>query len=124
MLEAEGVASPAERYRLLAPCVEYLYNNRDFYRRALRIQGQNAFIDHMREFMLPTLKVRISILLEDEDVDDFTLNFFSDAVLSALQRWLGEKDCMHWEAFLKKLYGIVYRGAHVVHEKFSETEEL
>lgn len=124
MLEAEAVDSPADRYRLLAPCAEYLYNNRDFYRKALKIQGQNAFSDHMREFMLPTLKARLSTMFEEDAIDDFTLNFFSDAVLSSMQRWLGEKDCMRWDEFLKKMYTIIYRGAHIVYEKLPETEDI
>lgn len=59
----------------------YFYDNRNFYRKALKIEGQNSFSENFREYITPLLKLRLTYLFGDSD-DEFTLNFFTDAIVS------------------------------------------
>lgn len=101
----------------------YFYDNRDFYRKALLIKGQNSFSDHFREYVQPILKNRIAVTLGEDIVDDFTLAFFTDAFICALERWLLDKDCMPPRVFVDKLLHIIERSAKVIYETLKQELE-
>ncbi len=84
----------------------YFYENRGFYRKALQITGQNSFSYHFTEYINPILKSRFSALLGSDQVDEFFIDFFTDAVLCAIKRWLLTKDCMKPEQFISRIEGL------------------
>ena len=45
---------------------------------------------------------RIASVFGEERSDEFTLDFFADAVVCAMERWLLAKECMPSEEFLEK----------------------
>ena len=108
-----------EKYSLLLPSMEYLYENKIFYKNALEVKGQNSFYEHMREFLLLSLKDELRVVFKDRLIDEFTLNFFADAIFVAIHRWLNEEDCMTADEFLKKIYDILYYGSSVIQERFN-----
>ena len=75
-----------ERWAFIKKICRYFYQNHSFYRKALQIRGQNSFRDHFREYIQPLLAVRISHLFGQEQMDQFTLDFFTDAVLGSMER--------------------------------------
>lgn len=79
----------------------YLYENREFYRHALRIEGQNSFIDHFRESLRSGFRMSFSRLMGEHE--DFQLYFYSDAIVCAIERWLTSKKCVPPDEFLKML---------------------
>ena len=93
---------------------EYFYRNKDFYRKALKIKGQNSFSDHFREFIRPLLRLRFQHLTGEENADDFYLDFITDAFICSLERWLLDKDCMPPKEFVSKLMKMIVIGAQVV----------
>jgi len=99
----------------------YLYDNREFYRKALKIQGQNSFSEHFREYIMPIIRLRMSNLL-GSDVDDFELKFFTDAMVCTIERWLLEKDCMPPDLFLNKLLSLVFRGSEALYKVMNRME--
>lgn len=70
------------------------YENRSFYRKALKIRGQNCFIDHYREKLEPFMQVGMRRILRETEYMDFQISFFADAFIGSLERWLSESDCM------------------------------
>ena len=72
----------------IADLCAYFYENRCFYCKVLAIQGQNSFSDHFRELIAPVLEEVLRDILPEKDVLDFHINFFSDAFICALERWL------------------------------------
>ena len=112
-----------ERWAFIEKTCRYFYENHDFYRKALQIKGQNSFSDHFREFIRPLLADRISHLLGREDVDAFTMDFFTDAVLCAMERWLLMKECMAPEQFLRKIRKLTEEGARSICREISEAEQ-
>ncbi len=82
---------------------EYFYENRAFYRKALRITGQNSLSDHFREMLSSILSKRFEDMLGVKITNDFQINFFTDAVVLAFQRWMTEETSMTSEEFIMNL---------------------
>lgn len=114
-----GTAQIEERVEVFQEVCNYFYENRNFYRRALKIEGQNSFSEHLREYLTPILKNRLLYLLGD-GVDDFTCNFYLDAIVCTIERWLLEKECMPPDQFVSRLLGIIRSGAVAIHNVFNE----
>lgn len=82
---------------------EFFYNNRNFYRKALCIKGQNSFSEHFREILFPIVASRLRDILNEKEVQEFQVTFISDAVVMAFQRWIVENSGMSPEDFLKQI---------------------
>lgn len=78
---------------LEATC-ECFYENRSFYRKALKIRGQNCFIDYYRERLEPFMQDSMRKILHETEYMDFQINFFADAFIGSLERWLSASECM------------------------------
>ena len=89
---------------------------------ALKVRGQNCFSDHLREFCFPILKARIAKLTGIETIDDFAANFFTDAALCAIMRWLMDKNCMTAADFTDRLKHMTLSGATYIYEETNETK--
>ena len=87
---------------LLTTMSNFFYNNRNFYRKALGIKGQNSFSDHFKELILPVISNRLESV-SDEDILDFQVTFIADAVVIAIQRWLIENSTMAPEEFVRQI---------------------
>ncbi|MDO4340958.1 MAG: TetR/AcrR family transcriptional regulator C-terminal domain-containing protein [Eubacteriales bacterium] len=111
-----------QRIESIRDMCHYFYENRDFYRKALKIQGQNSFSEHFREYIMLLIKSRFSELFGDRE-DDFELNFFTDAVVCAMERWLLDKECMPPDEFVDRLLQLICQGADVVHQQLNEDTE-
>lgn len=100
----------------------YFYDNRDFYRKALKIEGQNSFSEHFREYIIPFLKDRLSYYLVGDVLDDFELNFFTDAVVSTIERWLSDKNCMLPDVFVDRLLHLLSRSADALNRELNHAK--
>jgi len=109
-----------DRWAFIEMVCRHFYKDRDFYRKALRIRGQNSFSEHFKEYFFPVLKSRLIGLIGDDEADDFTVSFFTDAVLCAMERWFMDKECMPPEQFVMKMKGIVRNGAAVLYREAME----
>ncbi len=103
-----------EQWDFIEKACRYFYENRSFYQKALQIKGQNSFSDHYTEYFEPILRSHLSHLLGDEQVDEFAVNFFADAMLCAMKRWLLAKNCMPPEQFVSHAKRLVRRGAAAI----------
>lgn len=102
-----------ECWQSIAVICHYFYENRTFYRRVLKVDGQNSFASHFREFIRPMLRFRVEHLLEMEDVPELVYDFVVDGVVCAIERWLLDKNGISAEEFmesLKKMIQILYAG--------------
>ncbi len=109
-----------EQWDFIEKACRYFYENRSFYRKALQIKGQNSFSDHYMEYFAPILRSRLSHLLGDEQLDEFTIDFFSDAMLCAMKRWLLAKNCMPPEQFVSKSKRLIQSGAIAIYQEISQ----
>ena len=86
---------------------DYFYRNRSFYRKALLIRGQNSFSDHFRELLTPVQRKLLSKLLSSPSIPPMYIDFFNDAIICALERWLTSRDCMPPEKFVSQMRTLV-----------------
>jgi len=96
-----------EFWKTIEVFLQLIYQNRGFYRNALKVKGQNSFSDHFRECIHPILEKKIEIIMNAPISDPFTVNFISDACLCALERWLFDKSSMPPEQFCRLLKNLV-----------------
>ena len=102
-----------DRWENIVIMCGYFYENRTFYRRVLKVDGQNSFASHFREFIRPLFRLRVEDLLGMEDVPELVYDFVVDGVICAIERWLLDKNCVSAEEFmysLKKMIQILYLG--------------
>lgn len=77
----------------------YFYENKRFYRSALKIKGQNSFEEHFTELMVPIIESRVKGILGGSEVQEFHINFCIDAFIGTIKRWILDKKDLSPEAF-------------------------
>lgn len=82
---------------------EFFYENRNFYRKALSIKGQNSFSEHFRDILFPLISNRFRETLDEKEVQEFQVTFISDAIVMAFQRWIVENKEMSPEEFVEQM---------------------
>ena len=103
---------------LLIAVGELFYRDQEFYRSALRIEGQNSFREYFHESMTPIVSFFIRDVCDADEDQDILLTFFCDAYLSAVVRWLEEGCKMEPEAVVGRLKTMILGLAKkIVEEK-------
>ena len=77
----------------------YFYKNKEFYKKALRIEGQNSFSEHFREVM----RHSISEKYKDKGFNNFQLELLADAVILAFNKWIMEEVDIAADEFVKNI---------------------
>lgn len=77
-------------WRLLQDICNYFYQEQVFYRNALSVDGQNSFQEYFLETIEPFILALVTDLFTESDEVQFYVTFYTDALLSALIRWLNE----------------------------------
>lgn len=81
----------------------YFYENRNFYRKALCITGQNSFLEHFQSLLFPVIASRLRDVLSENEVMEFQVTFIADAVVMAFQRWIVDNGAMSPEEFINQI---------------------
>jgi len=106
----------------LTDLCQYLYTERTFYRRALKIKGQNSFSDHFTELLQPVLVEYLKEIF-GSSISDFHVLFFSDAFTGTIKRWILEMDGVNAEGFIALLQSILQQTAsHVVLHELQKSD--
>ena len=98
-----AVQPVSEPWGLLERVCCYFYENRGFYRKVFKIEGQNSFMEHFQELLLSALQKQDGKLSEDPELQAFCIHFYVDAMICALMRWLQERDCMAPQVFASRM---------------------
>lgn len=110
------LSSTDGRLSFVEQACKCFYENRAFYRKALKLKGQNSFAEHFRESLGSLLKKRLEQIMTGDKVDDFSIDFYTDACLGAIERWLLDQDCMPPEQFLEKMTSLIQASNSIVGE--------
>ena len=89
----------------------YFYRERDFYRRAIQIQGQNSFRDCFCEAIAPAIEDMAADWMEGGRDKKFYTTFFGDAILSSILRWLSSTEPEPPERYLEHIHHVLVVGA-------------
>ena len=102
--------------QLLEDICDYLYQERDFYRAALKMEGQNSFQEYFSEVMDPYLKYLADQIMGAGKEEAFFLRFFGDAFLMAIIRWVMDENIMQPREFVRQLDETISLGAKKILE--------
>ena len=108
-----GNMDTSQPWTVLAVLCDYFYDNRDFYRRALRVTGQNSFLEHYREMLAPILRGVLESVLDDSEYMEFHIAFYQDALTGALERWLSAPDCVSSKEFVRRVASCFHSVARI-----------
>lgn len=84
----EGENNPDRPWKLLTAVLDYFYEDRAFYKKALMIEGQNSFRDYFHDAVIPVFQYFLFDVLDGEDYADMFVMMICDAFIDALVRWL------------------------------------
>ena len=87
----------------VAGICQYFYTNHNFYRKVLNVSGQNSFYDHFSEVVRPAIAYRMEGVFFSDKARELQANFFSDALVMAVQRWLQDKEPMPVGEFVEQV---------------------
>lgn len=104
MKENQTVTGRLKRIEFM---LDYFYENRSFYRKALEVSGQNSFTEHFQDLLYKTISVQLREMYPQEGVTEFQINLFCDAIIIAVQRWITDKNCMPPREFGIQLYNCI-----------------
>lgn len=116
-----GAESFVTGWDFLEELCNFFYSDKNFYRKALQIKGQNSFKDHFREFLLPLELEYLKPLFPSQQFQKFYINFFADAFICSIERWILEKDCMPPCEFLEMLKSCVQITAVKISQEMEGT---
>ena len=98
---------------LLDVCI-YLEENKKFYRKVLKYDGQNSFFDYFKEIIIPVVENYTSKIFADDENNKFYVEFFSDAFLNAIRKWVLSSDDMPAKEFIFLIRSCIYGTAKKV----------
>ena len=113
----------ATDWELLEDLCVYFYENRSFYRKTLSVEGQNSFSEYFRDLIVSLLSSDMEEIYGRDDSLPFYVDFYTDAFLCAIKRWLLGKDCMPAQEFARLLKNCLLRAPDSILQRFSQTEE-
>ena len=103
------------------PACRYFESERNFYRCALAIKGQNSFQDYFLEIIRPLIPIFLSDSLKTSEDQQFLLNFFYDGLISSLIRWLSEENETTAEEFTGHLKSVLLLFAEEIFNNLKDT---
>ena len=106
----------------------YFYENKSFYKKRLKVNGQNSFADYFAALCSDALKERLKWHLDGITITDMNVKTYTDFFVFSIYVWLTSHDTRDDKAFMRDLKNSVVFGAELarifsVHQSKTETEE-
>lgn len=79
---------------------DYFYMNKEFYREAFKIEGQNSFKEYLGNYCYPLFLDRYKLKLADLRLAELQSKLLSETLINSIKLWLTEKDCITPERFV------------------------
>ncbi|MDD3402851.1 MAG: TetR/AcrR family transcriptional regulator C-terminal domain-containing protein [Hespellia sp.] len=90
-------------FELLETICTYFYDNRLFYQKTFIVEGQNSFTEYFSDIIKSIVSEDISPYIpQDMNPEPFS-QFYADAIVCAIKKWIYQKDCMSPQNFTKFL---------------------
>ena len=110
----------------------YFYENKSFYKRILKVNGQNSFADYFAALCSNALKERLKWHLDGITVTDMNVKTYTDFFVFSIYVWLTSQDQRNDRAFMRDLKNSVVFGAelarifsvHQTKDDFKEKETV
>ena len=113
-------ADTVSDWGMLNDLCRYIYDNRQFYRRAFEVEGQNSFTDYFREVIGSILTNDMARIFGQTEHVDFFTNFYLYAFVCSIRRWLQSSEVMPADTFSGLLKQCVAGVSDYVQKKYRE----
>lgn len=107
-------------WNLMEDLCSYFYENREFYRKTFNIDGQNSFSDYFRDIVSMIITVDMGSIFGDDKNISFYVDFYSDAFVCAIKRWISIKDCTPADEFVGGLKKCLLGTSNKIVREFAE----
>lgn len=91
-------------WELLESLCEYFGENRAFYINALQISGQNSFTLYFSDVLKPIIATYLREMYGQIENTEFFAEFFADAYLVSIKKWLCDKPDLSAHDFIALLH--------------------
>lgn len=88
-----------EAWELVESICDYLYENRDFYKKTFQTEGQNSFSEYFHSIISSILLEDLSDIYQTEPSVEPYVEFYSDAFVCSFRKWITKRDCMSAQDF-------------------------
>jgi len=110
-------------WEIVTKLAEYLYQNHEFYRAAMRIKGQNSFRDHFQEVVATMIEHEMERLFAESEINEFQLLFLTDGFTCAFSRWIIQKDCIAAEEFIHNTKDLIGKLAAQAYKSLEDNKK-
>ncbi len=100
----------------------YLEQNKKFYRRVLKYDGQNSLFEYFKEWIPPTVERDSKEIFADDEKNAFYKEFFADATLNEIKKWLLKDDSVSAEKFVARISSCIYGASKKIMNDIPENE--
>lgn len=104
-LSRNGKGKPIEQF--FCEMCDYLHTNRDFYRKALRVEGTNCFSEYFRRVLSQFAAEEMRKYLKGRDPEDFYVDCLVGGISYTIERWLLEPNSMDSRTFIGKIFFLI-----------------
>ena len=103
-------------WSLLIDICRYLHGEREFYRDALSIEGQNSLREYLRDLVIPLLLEMAAHLFQDCSPEDlkFCLHFYADAFMASIVHWLSQPESVSPEEYVDQLRRLLLLTSRII----------
>lgn len=98
---------------------EYFEQNRRFYRKVLKYDGQNSFFEYFQELLMPAVEKYIEGIFNEDENNAFYTEFFADAFVNAIKKWLLDMNAVSAGQFVSLMKSCIYGTAKKVVDEIS-----
>ena len=81
----------------------YFYENKSFYKKALKIEGQNSFSEYFREIIMPISASYLRETIADIENGEFYVEILTEAFISWIEKWILEREDIRPDQFVHDL---------------------
>lgn len=98
----------ADKWEAIEDLCTYLYANKRFYKQAMTIEDHAGFANHLKDLLKPILKMRLQEITGNCEISKFVLDFYTDAFIFTIGRWLLSHDALAPDEFISELKNCIY----------------
>lgn len=107
--------SKDDKQKVFLDLCTYLYNNKEFYRKALLIEDYNNFKNCLQKNICSLVKNGLRKYFPKEEINEFDVVFMADGFVCSIERWLMELDCEPPENFVNKIFNFIKKLSEKIH---------
>ena len=102
---------PTHKWQGIEELCSYLYENKCFYKKAIRLNDANSFGNHLKRILEPLIKMRLQEISKTDAISKSQLEFYTDAFIFTIARWLLSSECLPPDEFMAELKSCIYMTA-------------